>query len=332
MAKSVVTGPDEESYQERGRRLSDEVAKALDADVLLCNGPIREPLDQVTIDNIRKLRSRRPNALLVLTTLGGSPDAGYRIARCFQRSYRRFSVCVDGPCASAGTLITLGANEVVMSDNGSLGPLDTQIAKTDELWEMSSGLTGLIALDAIRREAYDAFEESLVNLKVDLPNQLTLKTAMDVAVKLTTGLFGPVYAQIDPMKLGEDERALKIAEHYGRRLSSKAKSLKPGSIEKLLASYPSHSFIIDREEAEELFASVRAPSQVEEELLAHCGERARVPAELATITLMSTVVQPEEQNGQRDGEAENGAGDKKGGVQANGRGPDVPSPHPRGAG
>jgi hypothetical protein len=37
-------------------------------------------------------------------------------------------------------------------------------------------------------------------------------------------------------------------------------------LERLIASYPSHEFVIDREEAQELFNSVRSPTEDEDEL------------------------------------------------------------------
>jgi ClpP class serine protease len=94
-------------------------------------------------------RKRRKNAILILVTEGGDPDAAYRIARCFQEHYELFTCIVPGYCKSAGTLITIGAHELVMTDGGELGPLDIQMSKKDELWESQSGLTVAAALNAL---------------------------------------------------------------------------------------------------------------------------------------------------------------------------------------
>jgi hypothetical protein len=49
-------------------------------------------------------------------------------------------------------------------------------------------------------------------------------------------------------------------------------NLKPDALSRLVAQYPSHSFVIDRDEAQSLFQTVRAPSEFEEALGEHLFE------------------------------------------------------------
>ncbi len=49
-----------------------------------------------------------------MVTEGGDADPAYRIARCLQDHYDRFSLFVSGYCKSAGTLVALGAHELQM--------------------------------------------------------------------------------------------------------------------------------------------------------------------------------------------------------------------------
>ena len=65
----------------------------------------------------------------------------------------------------------------------------------------------------------------------------------DIATRLTEALVSPMAAQIDPIKLGEHQRAMSIAFTYGQRLTAKSKILKEGALGKLIASYPSHGFV-----------------------------------------------------------------------------------------
>ena len=127
------------------QQAADAVAAAADADVLLLNGPMARPLDFQIID-LCASRARRANVILVLVTEGGDADPAYRIARCLQEHYDRFSLFVSGYCKSAGTLVALGAHEIVITDHGELGPLDVQMSKEDELGATRSGLTVLSAL------------------------------------------------------------------------------------------------------------------------------------------------------------------------------------------
>lgn len=258
------------------------VSEAEDADIILYSGDIASPSDRDLVELLRD-RELRPNVLFLLTTDGGSADAAYRIGRCLQQKYTKVRLFVDSYCKSAGTLIALGADEIVMSDTAELGPLDVQLYKPDELSELTSGLTPIQALSTLQTETFKTFEQSFLKLRFRSGLQITTRTAADIAVRLTIGLFRGVYAQLDPMRLGEYQRAMLIAEHYGSRLARK--NLKDSALERLIADYPSHGFVIDRCEAETLFHKVRAPS-LEESLLsalvsplvleAKSGEEAKV--------------------------------------------------------
>ena len=86
-----------------------------------------------------------------------------------------------------------------------------------------------------------------------------------------------MYAQIDPMRLAEDGRLVKIALEYGARPDRIADNLKSGALEKLVSKYPTHTFEIDREEAEGLFYRVAAPSDAQVELIAALGFATETP-------------------------------------------------------
>jgi hypothetical protein len=100
---------------------------------------------------------------------------------------------------------------------------------------------------------------------------------MQTARELAVGLLAPIYGQIDPINLGELGRAMKIAEHYGERLSAKSANLKPNALQRLVATYPSHFVVIDREEADSLFKNLREPSPEEVALLELLGQFTWLP-------------------------------------------------------
>ena len=159
-----------------------------------------------------------------------------------------------------------------MSDTAEMGPLDVQIAKPGELGEYLSGLTPMQALDTLRSEMFRAFEHYFLQLRFRSGGQVTTRTAADIAAEMAIGSFRPIYEQFDPMRLGDDQRSNLIAYEYGDRI--KTKNVKEDTIERLIAEYPSHGFVIDRIEASTLFERVREPSQAEEALaqfLRHIG-------------------------------------------------------------
>ncbi len=200
----------------------------------------------------------------MLTTSGGSPDAAYRMARCLKRQYTKIILYIYGVCKSAGTLVSIGANEIILSDFGEFGPLDIQLGKKDELFETISGLNITQALTSLDARTQDVFRSLLVDLKSGSRGQLSTKLAAEIASNLATGLYESIYAQIDPSQLGSIERSIHIASDYGTRLQTK--NVKRGTIDKLVNGYSSHNFVIDIEEAKELFEIVRMPNDTEEEL------------------------------------------------------------------
>ncbi|HUA99645.1 MAG TPA: hypothetical protein VMA34_15040 [Terracidiphilus sp.] len=269
------------------------VSEHYDAEVCLYIGPIDRPHDDNFIARCKAFLSAqshqpRPNFLLLLTTFGGDPHAAYRMARFVQDKFQtvpaedvyssgvrqdgpKFYVYIDTFCKSAGTIVALGADTLIMSDYGELGPIDVQLRKTDEVGERSSGLTPMDALSALNDLATEHFSDLFKHLRGGKDRELVFSTKMasEIAAKITVGLFGNIYSQIDPMRLGEYDRATRIALEYGNRLSHN--NLHPGKLKHLLSDYPAHAFVIDRKEAKDIFASVEEPITE----LAEFGERAR---------------------------------------------------------
>jgi len=254
------------------------LADVHDTDVFFYNSSIYRPWDDQIIAAACD-RKRRTNITMLLVTGGGNPDAAYRIARCFQSLYKKFTCVVAGFCKSSGTLMLTGANELAMGDGGELGPLDVQMSKKDELFESESGLTVMSALDALREKSFSSFENFLMTVKKRSANRVTFKTAAEYASKLTVGLFTPIYQQIDPMHIGEASRSQAVGHNYGLRLSYYGKNISAESLEKLISGYPSHGFVIDRSEAKGLFHVVREPNKEENHLIKALGAKASDPLE-----------------------------------------------------
>jgi hypothetical protein len=256
--------------------LAGKISSAQDADLYILAGPIAAPAD-AHIARLSGAHKLHKNALLLLTTYGGSPEVAYRIARTLQRAYVRtggsLTVWVDTVCKSAGTLIALGADKLVMSDSAELGPLDTQVANRDEIAGMGSGLNITEALSTLQTRSYQMFEENLFAIISTSGLQVTTRTAAEISTGLTVGLFRGIYEQIDPVRIGEIQRAMAVAQAYGQRLANK--NTKGGTLDKLVGAYPSHSFVIDRDEAKDLFHQVTAPEDDQRALAALIRDNAQ---------------------------------------------------------
>ena len=145
------------------------------------------------------VRNRPPspagNVLLVLATMGGNIDSAYRIARYLRETYRHVTALVPGMCKSAGTIICIGANEVVIGDTGELGPLDVQVREPDELFSYTSGLAIPQALAFLEGSMLNAVRAVL--LDVSGGGGLSVERAAEIAVRTASGAFAPIYAQIN---------------------------------------------------------------------------------------------------------------------------------------
>lgn len=252
---------------EKWAELARKIGDARNADIILYSGAIEDDNVDELIRIVKRSTGstpRRPNVILLLATRGGSADAAFRLARCLQNRYKHFTLFVYGRCKSAGTLVAIGAHELVLADFGEFGPLDVQLGKNDELFEEVSGLNITQALNSLNTRTHNYFTEILLTVRSGSRGQISTKLAADIASRLAIGVYERIYSQIDPGQLGAMERAMHIASDYGERL--KSPNVKPGTIDRLISGYPTHAFVIDLKEAKTLFHKVRNADRTEEQL------------------------------------------------------------------
>lgn len=283
------------SKTENGEKRAGEDVHALsrryrrehDADVVLCNAQIDNDLFwEIATACLNQERPAR-NAVLILLTYGGSPDAAYKIARFFQEHYAKFTVFVPSQCKSAGTIIVIGANDIVMSPYGELGPLDVQVLKEDELFEISSGAAIVSALDMLKEKSYELFESFMLETKSRSGGTITLRTSADIAASMSSSLYKEVFQQINPQYLGEMNRNMRIAYEYGKRLARYGKNIEERVIHSLIYDYPDHSFVIDRREAESIFHNVEDMGKELVAIYRELGRRAVMPSLKPDVELLS---------------------------------------------
>jgi hypothetical protein len=276
-----------------------KVADVTQSDVMVFNGDVTPGSAKRLIDVICA-RKRAKRLHLLLVTNGGDPDAAFKIGRAVQNSYDHVTMVIAGWCKSAGTLVAIAGNDLVIGDRGELGPLDIQIAKADEIMELGSGLAVDQALKTLETTASRMFLNLLVGIRRDTQGMITTKTAADIAAKMVTGLLEPIYHQIDPVKIGENGRAMNITKMYGARLNTQGGNLRTqNSLEWLVGLYPDHGFVIDRTEARMLFTNVSEPNPALVSLIDAMGEFALAPSpskDGPQIRYLSTEVANEEKS------------------------------------
>ncbi len=294
--------------------VASELSTNLQADIFLLSGEISDSTADQLIHEARDIQERQENIVLILTTFGGDADAAFRIMRFLQRKYEKITLYIFGSCKSAGTLMALGAHEIVMSDFGEFGPLDVQVLKNGELYGRSSGLDIHQALHVIGSQAYTMFESYFVDLTRSTEGLITTKTATDIASSMAVQLLTPIMSQIDPLHLGEMNRVVQVAQDYGQRLSSKILDQnRDKTIRQLTSGYHQHGFVIDYEEAKQLFegVEVREPTELEQLLEFLLMPVVRMPADDIVRCIKSALSDEEEEN------EEDGANNREQGTQRN---------------
>lgn len=248
----------------------------MDRDVFLYSGPMRRGADLQFIEFVSE-NKQASSATLYLTTFGGDPDAAYKMGRYLHQRYDDFVVVVPGLCKSAGTLLAIAANEVAFAPYGELGPLDIQLTKVDNVSGMESGLSILQAFDTLQQQAKQTFHNLIQEIISSTGGIVSFHTASHSASEIIGSLYGPIFARIDPEEVGSRTRAMQIAAAYGYRLNVKFGNLRSNALDTLAQTYPSHGFVIDLDEAQEMFHRVRLIDTAEKKLVEALGSRARFP-------------------------------------------------------
>jgi len=235
---------------------------SLDRDFIVINHRVSRDL-HYKLSRLLEEKAANDRCTVFLTTRGGDPNGGYRVARCLRHYYKHIRLVVPSRCKSAGTLIAIAADELAIGDLGELGPLDIQVQKGSELQENSSGLDIQQALQAVTTHAQDAFYRLMLSSR---GLGLSTKLCAELAATVTNGIVHPLMGQIDPIRVGEMQRATRVALEYGQRLNKYSSNLRDNSLERLIGDYPAHGFVIDRKEATELFENVGPMSPEEQQL------------------------------------------------------------------
>ena len=167
--------------------------------------------------------------LLVINNPGGAIEPAFQISKvCNKYKKNKFVVVIPRQAKSAATLVSIGANEIHMGDLSELGPIDPQL----------NGLPALGICDALRE---------LARIVTEYPHSVPLfsnfmKEKMNLAI------------------LGLLTRLPKSASQYAQKLLSINYGQYKTDIKRiaknLVEDYKDHSFVIDYEEAKNIFGDI----------------------------------------------------------------------------
>jgi len=189
---------------------------------------------------------------VVLQTPGGDIDAAFLIIKVLRKKAKQVNIIVPLYAKSAGTLMCLGADQILLTELSELGPLDTQIFEQQEGGQSgyTSALNGFKALEQVQRHAIETLD--IATKLILARSRMKISEAVHLAAEFSGQTSGTLYSKLNPYKIGEYARALEIGEQYGITLLNRYRGWTKEKAEKtvktLVKQYPSHGFIIDLEE------------------------------------------------------------------------------------
>ncbi|MBK8352706.1 MAG: Clp protease ClpP, partial [Saprospirales bacterium] len=85
---------------------------------------------------------------IILETGGGIAEVVEDIVRILRSKYDNVGIIIPGTAKSAGTILSMAADEILMGTGSSLGPIDAQIITQSKRFSADAFLEGLEKIKA----------------------------------------------------------------------------------------------------------------------------------------------------------------------------------------
>ena len=212
---------------------------------------LNEPLEASHAYAFRDaLGDRRFDELdVVINSTGGNIDAAYQIVELLRLRVGKIHACVPFYAKSAATLLCVGCDTITLDELAQLGPLDAQVYEEHESGkgEYVSALNAFKTLEQLHTFAIDTLDAA--TQVISTRSGMAMSACFKEAVAFVEATTGPLFAKLNPEKLGEYNRALTVGEEYCKRLFRRYttwdESTAAGVAHRLVYAYPSHGYIID---------------------------------------------------------------------------------------
>jgi len=216
-------------------------------------------IDSTSVTNVKKAiqNSTLKKLHLIVDSPGGDAYSAVKIIRILRTKFDTIVGFVPFTAMSAATLMLLGTDEIYMSEESQLGPLDLPM-------EHPLDGTPISALDVVN--TLNQLSTTMMNnavsmyqkMREDLPNgeKIGKTKAMELALSNSVELTKQTAGKIDPYHRQKAFRKLKIAQWYAYDLlrtgMMKGKpSQSWDTASNFVSGFPDHSYAIFKEEAKE---------------------------------------------------------------------------------
>lgn len=198
--------------------------------------------------------------MLLIDSPGGQAKHAYRAAQILA-GHGGFTAVVPRRAKSAATLLSIGADVILLGEYSELGPLDVQVWDS-ERERYGSALDEVQSLERLHVASLESVDQAMY-LLVRRTRKRT-NVLLPMVLKFISDMMLPLLDKTDAVHYTEVLRQLKEGEEYARRCLQSAGYSEEDSVgisARLVNDYPVHDFAIGRHEAEEIGLRIRTASQ-----------------------------------------------------------------------
>lgn len=165
------------------QRLS-EIEAHIDADAMAIISPIAWGLEHRVRMAVEPRASKRPTLLVILDTTGGVVEVVERMVRVLRTHYLEVRFLVPDRALSAGTILAMSGDAILMDYHSVLGPIDPQVERDGKL---VPALSYLHQYQALQRKSVDGTlttADVLLLQKLDLAELHQFELARELSISL----------------------------------------------------------------------------------------------------------------------------------------------------
>lgn len=220
---------------------------------------------------------------LVLHTNGGRVNTARKIALLLRRVAQHVEVYIPYKARSAGTLLCLSTDRIVMGPLAELSPLDPQVMPGGEHARTGGQSISTENVQALRRMAEEWFDLQSAEHRLQV-----FQTLCERVFPLSLGTFFRADQQMRQI-------ALELLSYH---LPDRDVATRQRIVDQLVSGYPAHDYCITQAEAQQLGLSVAAaPATLEAQLwqmlqacYSWCNESAKIVPERPFVEPVDSII------------------------------------------
>jgi len=184
MARDLMPPSADQGVKEWADRRLTSIEQMRDADAITIISPLVFGVEHRIRVAIEAREQRRNALLVILDTTGGVVEVVERIVRVFRRHYQEVRFLIPDRAMSAGTILAMSGDAILMDYHSCLGPIDPQIERDGRLVPALSYLSKYDELSRKAEEGTLTTADVVLLEKLDLAELHQFELARDLSITL----------------------------------------------------------------------------------------------------------------------------------------------------